>query len=73
MSDALLDRADALAWDEGLRGFDAVHPASAMIGREGLGAKVVLAACDLQLRRAAGRLQFATFPEDLPACIADAR
>ena len=35
-----------------------------MTWREGLGAEVVFAAYDLQLWRAAGRLQFATFPDD---------
>lgn len=41
--DALLDRADVLAWDERLRGFDAVHLASAIGRRDGRGAVTGLA------------------------------
>lgn len=70
VSDAVLARADALAWDEGVRGFDAVHLASAVAWRDGLGAEIVFAAYDLQLWRAAGRLHFTPFPNDLPAFIA---
>lgn len=73
VSDALLARADVLAWDEGLRGFDAVHLASAMAWRDGLGADVVFAAFDLHLWHAARRLHFAPFPDDLPAFVAESR
>lgn len=52
--------------DEGLRGFDAVHLASAIALRDGLGTDVVFAAFDPQLWRAAERSHFATFR---PTCL----
>lgn len=71
VSDAVLTRADVLAWEENLRGFDAVHLASAVVWRDGLSTDIVFAAYDVRLWRAAGRLQFIQFPEDLPTFIAE--
>ncbi len=49
VSDAVVDRAERLVWDEGLRGYDAVQLASALVWREGLGEGVTFAAFDAQL------------------------
>lgn len=69
VTDSVLERADTLAWEEGLRGFDAVHLASASAWRDGLGGGVVFAAFDLQLWHVAGRLEFIQFPDDLPSML----
>lgn len=71
LTDSLVALADTLAWDEGLRGYDAVHLASAAIWRDGLGQNIVFAAFDLQLWNAAGRHRFELFPEDLPALLSE--
>jgi len=44
-----LDRAAALAWVHGLRGYDAAHLAAAMIWQEALGSPVTLATFDRDL------------------------
>ena len=66
-TELVLTRADALAWELGLRGYDAVHLASALIWQEGLGEAVTLATFDRQLWDAAHAQGLAVFPENLPA------
>ncbi|HOV49367.1 MAG TPA: type II toxin-antitoxin system VapC family toxin [Anaerolineae bacterium] len=66
-TEPVLARADALAWELGLRGYDAVHLASALIWQEGVGEAVTLATFDRQLWDAARAQGQAVFPEDLPA------
>lgn len=66
-TEVVLTRADWLAWDLGLRGYDAVHLASALIWQEGLGEPVTVATYDRQLWEAAGGQGMPVFPEDLPA------
>lgn len=66
VTDALMERADALAWDHGLRGYDAVQLASALACKEmmvGLGVDLVLASFDHQLHVAAGRVGLQTWPQ----------
>ncbi len=53
LSTALVERAAALAWDFGLRGYDATHLASALLWQEALGEPVNLAAFDRALWNAA--------------------
>ena len=52
-TEIVLSRADMLAWDLNLRGYDAVHLAAAQIWQEGLGEVVTLATYDRQLWDAA--------------------
>ena len=52
LAEPLLARADALAWDYGLRGYDAVHLASALYWQESLREPVTLATFDRELWRA---------------------
>ncbi len=58
-------QADALAWEYDLRGYDAVHLASALLWREAIGEPVTLAAFDQQLWNAAQKAGFAVWPESL--------
>ena len=69
-TEPLLARADMLAWDFGLRGYDAVHLAAALVWQEGLGKSVTLATFDRQLWNAARAQGLKVFPDDLPAWIA---
>jgi predicted nucleic acid-binding protein len=48
-SESLLARADVLAWDLGLRGYDAVHLASALAWQDGLGEPVTFMTFDRKL------------------------
>jgi predicted nucleic acid-binding protein len=63
---ALVERAETLAWEHGLRGYDAVQLASALTWRESAGHEVVLATFDQQLWEAAKRTGFKPWPEQLP-------
>jgi len=54
-----------LAWDHGLRGYDAVQLASALTWRDALGQDIVLATFDHQLWEAAPRVGLQAWPEKL--------
>jgi predicted nucleic acid-binding protein len=59
LTELILAQADSLAWEHGLRGYDALHLAAALFWQETLGEPVTLATFDLQLwhaGRAAGLL-----------------
>jgi uncharacterized protein len=49
VTEALVERAETLAWDRGLRGHDAVQLASALTWQESVGAEILLATFDRQL------------------------
>lgn len=53
VDESLISRAEALAWEYHLRGYDAVHLASALIWQERLGYGVTLATFDQELWEAA--------------------
>ncbi len=65
VTDHLIERADTLAWDYDLRGYDAVHLAAALMWQEGLGEKVTLATFDESLWNAVKKVGIIPFPEDL--------
>ena len=65
MTETLIIRADALAWDYGLRGYDAVHLAAAQIWQETIGEPVVLATFDRQLWTAGQSTGLSSWPDDL--------
>jgi predicted nucleic acid-binding protein len=69
-TEMLIARADELAWDLGLRGYDAVHLASALLWQQGLDEQVTLATFDQQLWEAAIQRGMRVFPEDLPSMLA---
>jgi predicted nucleic acid-binding protein len=62
----LAARAAALAWEHGLRGYDAVHLATALAWREALGEAVTVATYDRELRRGAQASGLAPWPAAMP-------
>lgn len=65
VTDALVERADALAWEHGLRGYDAVQLAAALTFQDlmdPLGFGVLFAAFDERLRQAAARAGMRAWP-----------
>jgi hypothetical protein len=55
-----------LAWEHGLRGYDAVQLASALTWQESVGEQIVLATFDQRLWDAAKRTGLKAWPEELP-------
>lgn len=69
-TELLVARADALAWELGLRGYDAVHLASALLWQDGMSEAVTLVTFDLRLWNAAGQRGLLLLPDDLPEMLA---
>jgi uncharacterized protein len=67
VSEALVSRAETLAWDHGLRGYDAVQLAAALTWQDSIGQDVVFATFDRQLWEAAPRAGVQAWPEKLTA------
>jgi predicted nucleic acid-binding protein len=65
VSEALVSRAEALAWDFALRGYDAVQLASALTWQEAVGAEITLATFDRQLWDAGKKAGVRIWPETL--------
>ena len=65
VTEALVARAEALAWDHGLRGYDAVQLAAALTWQESVGQDVVLATFDRQLWETAAPAGLEAWPERL--------
>ncbi|MGD0886775.1 MAG: type II toxin-antitoxin system VapC family toxin [Thermodesulfovibrionales bacterium] len=66
MTEVLLSRAATLAWEHGLRGYDAVHLASALFWQDMLGDPITLATYDRQLWEAAKTTGLIAWPKSLP-------
>ena len=64
-TEGLVTLADALAWEHGLRGYDAVHLASALTWQESLGEGVTLATFDKELWEAAPKTGLVVWPDRL--------
>jgi len=67
VTEALAERAEVLAWEHGLRGYDAVQLASAVTWQESVGEEIVLATFDQQLWEAAKRTGLKPWPEQFPS------
>ena len=65
LTEVVLAQAGALAWDHGLRGYDAVHLAVARFWQSSLGEPVILAAFDRQLWQAGAAVGLTAWPEGL--------
>jgi len=65
ISEDVVSRAEEVAWEYGLRGYDAVHLASALVWQEGIGHPVVLATFDRELWEAAKGAGLGVWPEAL--------
>ncbi len=69
VTEALMMQAADCAWQYGLRGYDAVHLASAVAWAEGLGEQVSLATFDRPLWDAAQSVGLIPYPDHLPALL----
>ncbi len=65
LTEALVEEADHLAWEHGLRGYDAVHLASATTWQRGLDRDVTLATFDAELWQAGRSVGLGVWPETL--------
>jgi predicted nucleic acid-binding protein len=66
VNETVVARAGALAWEHGLRGYDAVHLAAATGWAEAMNEQVTLATFDVALWQAATRTGLAGCPAALP-------
>jgi hypothetical protein len=66
VNQALIGQASALVWEQGLRGYDAVHLASLIAWKDALGADITLATYDAELWETAKRLNIHVIPENVP-------
>lgn len=66
VTEALVERAEGLAWEHGLRGYDAVQLASALTCQESVGKEIIVATFDQQLWEAAKRTGLKAWPEEFP-------
>lgn len=67
VTEALVEWAETLAWDHGLRGYDAVQLASALAWQESVGTEIALATFDQQMWEAAPKAGVKAWPDKLPA------
>jgi len=65
LHESAIERADALAWELGLRGYDAVHLASALTWREAIAESPLFATFDKALGGAARTQGLDVWPQDL--------
>ena len=65
VTEALVERAETLAWDHGLRGYDAVQLASALTWQDSVGTEILLATFDQQLWEAAPKAGLKAWPDKL--------
>jgi len=65
-TEALVERAEGLAWERGLRGYDAVQLASALTWQDSVGEEIVVVTFDQQLWEAAKRTGLKVWPEEFP-------
>ncbi len=62
LTEMAISRADILAWEHGLRGYDAVQLAAALVWQEAMGASVTMATFDRQLWAAAKKEGLLFYP-----------
>jgi len=66
LGEPLVARAAALAWEQGLRGYDSVHLASALAWSESLGESLSVATYDRELWRGAKASGLSIWPTAMP-------
>ena len=69
LTEVVVARADSLAWDHGLRGYDAVQLASALVWQDALGEQVTVATFDKDLWTVVESVGLVAYPADLPAML----
>jgi predicted nucleic acid-binding protein len=62
LTETIVAQADALSWEHSLRGYDAVHLATALFWQETLGEPLTLVTYDRQLWEAARKSKLRVFP-----------
>ena len=65
LTETVVARAGDLAWEHGLRGYDAVHLAAALFWHETIGEAVTLATFDQQLWDSGSQTALSVWPTDL--------
>ena len=70
VTETLIARADSLAWEYNLRGYDAVHLAAAALWQDGMGSPVTIATFDKALWQASRQVGLQPFPPDLQPFLA---
>jgi predicted nucleic acid-binding protein len=65
LTETVVARADALAWEHGLRGYDAVHLGAALFWQDTIGEPITLATFDHQLWQKGEIVGLVVWPEDL--------
>ncbi|MBM3131286.1 MAG: type II toxin-antitoxin system VapC family toxin [Chloroflexi bacterium] len=73
VTEMAIARADTLAWEHNLRGYDAVHLATALVWQETMGEQVTMATFDQTLWSVAEKVGLVPFPNDLPALLKEWR
>ncbi|MCR4407602.1 MAG: type II toxin-antitoxin system VapC family toxin [Anaerolineae bacterium] len=69
LTEFVIARADAFAWEHSLRAYDAVHLAAASVWQDTVGERVTLATFDRHLWTAAQQVGLAAYPVDLPTTL----
>ncbi|MCX6053306.1 MAG: type II toxin-antitoxin system VapC family toxin [Chloroflexi bacterium] len=64
LTPTLVDRASRLAWEWGLRGYDAIHFGSALVWQENLETSITLATYDRELWTSAKKAGMNVWPEE---------
>jgi predicted nucleic acid-binding protein len=67
VTEALVSRAEALAWDHGLRGYDAIQLSAALTWQDSVGQDVVLATFDRQLWETTPHAGLQVWPRNWPS------
>jgi predicted nucleic acid-binding protein len=70
VTERLTKHAASLAWNHNLRGYDAVHLASAAAWQQALGCAVTMATFDRAMWTAAAKIGLSVFPPDLSSLLA---
>jgi predicted nucleic acid-binding protein len=65
ISSGTIDRASSLAWEYGLRGYDAMHLACALLWKETLETQITMATFDRDLWQASKKASLEAWPEAL--------
>jgi uncharacterized protein len=65
ISHLTIERASLIAWSYGLRGYDSLHLASALLWQESLGVQITLATFDRELWQAAQKAGMSSWPPGL--------
>lgn len=65
ITEAIVARADILAWEHGLRGYDAVHLAVALFWQDAMGERVTMLTFDRRLWDASAQAGLVPCPADL--------